>query len=358
MTNTTTETTFASALNTQRNGEPVIVPHIVGGKERFDGPRFEREDPIDSRRAVSGAHEAPDDLVQLAVDTSRAAQREWEKVPVATRAAHVRRGIDFLLEHTEDWALRLAVEIGKAHHPGVMEAKEVLQFLYKYPDYAELPGAFAEEDLESTDLLVESVLRPYGVFAVITPFNYPIALSAGPAIAAVLAGNGVVIKTAPEAPWSGQAAYELFGAMDLPTGLVNVVHGGDAPGRALVASDADGISFVGSAEAGAAILRQVAAGQYLRPVIAEMGGKNPVIVTDTADLEAAADGIVFSAFDLAGQKCSGVSRVLVTPGVRERLVDLVAQRAKDIQMDDPANPDAYAGPLVTKSAVEVIMEDA
>jgi 1-pyrroline-5-carboxylate dehydrogenase len=352
MTNPTTETTFASALAAHRSGEPIIVPHVVGGQKRFDGALFEREDPSDPRRIVTGAHEAPDDLVQLAVDTSRAAQREWERVPVAKRAGHVRRGIDYLIEHTEDWTLRIALEIGKAHHPGVMEAKEVLQFLYKYPDYAELPGAFEEEDLEATDLLVESVLRPYGVFAIITPFNYPIALAAGPAIAAVLAGNGVVIKTAPEAPWSGQAAYELFEAMGLPTGLVNVVHGGDGPGRALVASDADGISFVGSAEAGASIVRQVAAGPYLRPVIAEMGGKNPVIVTDTADLEAAADGIAFSAFDVAGQKCSGVSRVLVTPGVRERLTQLVAQRAKDIQMDDPANPDAYAGPLVSKSAVE------
>ncbi len=352
MTDTVTAQVFAAALAERRSGEAIVVPHVIGGKEYFDGQLIEREDPTDPTRIISACHDAPTDLVQLAVDTSRAAQREWQDVPLAERAARVRRGIDYITEHTTDWAVRIALEIGKAEGPARAEAAETQQFARLYPDFAELPGAFAEDQLEAIEFPLEAVLRPYGVFAAITPFNYPIALSAGPGIAAVLAGNGVVIKTSHLAPWSGQAAYELFEAMDLPTGLVNVVHGGDEPGKALVASDVDGISFVGSAEAGSAIMQQVAAGPYTRPVIAEMGGKNPVIVTDTADLEAAADGIVFSAFDLAGQKCSALSRVLVTPGAHDRLVELVAERAKDIRMGDPADPDSYAGPLINAEAVQ------
>ncbi|WNG87521.1 aldehyde dehydrogenase family protein [Mycobacterium sp. ITM-2016-00317] len=352
MTDTVSKGTFAAALDERRNSDPVIVPHVIAGKHYLDGPLIEREDPTDPTRVVTGCHDAPAELVQLAVDTSRAAQREWETVPLAERAARVRRGIDYIIANTEDWALRIALEIGKAEGPARAEAAETLEFARHYPDFADAPGAWSEDQLTATDLAVESVLRPYGVFAAITPFNYPIALSAGPGIAAVLAGNGVVIKTSHQAPWSGQAAYELFEAMDLPTGLVNVVHGADEPGKALVASDVDGISFVGSAEAGASIIRQVAAGPYMRPVIAEMGGKNPVIVTDTADLEAAADGIVFSAFDLAGQKCSALSRVLVTPGAHDRLVALVAERAKDVHMGDPADPNSYAGPLISAEAVQ------
>ncbi len=343
---------FAAALTARRSAEPVTVPHIVGGEKRFDGPRFEREDPNDARRIVSAAHEAPDELVRLAVDTSRAAQREWARVPLAERIAHVRRGIDYIVEHADDWALRNALENGKAHGPAYGEVNEVLAFLKVYPDYSELPAAFSEDRLDPTELLVESVLRPYGVFGIITPFNFPLALSAGPGIAAVLAGNGVVIKSSPETPMCCQATYEMFEAMGLPTGLVNIVHGGDAPGKALVASDVDGLSFVGSAEAGAAILRQVAAGPYLKPVIAEMGGKNPVIVTDTADLEAAAEGIAFSSYDVAGQKCNGVSRVLVTPGAREKLTELLVARAAEIVVDDPTNADAFSGPMVSKSSVQ------
>jgi 1-pyrroline-5-carboxylate dehydrogenase len=349
---TTTETTFAAALTNRRNAAPVIVPHVVGGQQRFDGPLITREDPTNPVNVVSGCHDAPAELVKLAVDTSRAAQREWELVPLAERADRVRRGIDYAIGHLEDWTLRLALEIGKTEGPAKAEALETLEFVRQYPDYAELPGAFEDERPEAGGLANQSVLRPYGVFAVITPFNYPIALAAGPAIAAVLAGNGAVVKTAHHAPWSGQAVYEMFEAMDLPTGLVNIIHGADEPGKALVASDADGISFVGSAEAGASILRQVASGPYFRPVIAEMGGKNPVIVTDSADLEIAADGIVFSGFDLAGQKCSALSRVLVTPGAHDRLVQLVTERAQAVRMGDPADPDSYAGPLVSSDAVE------
>ncbi|WNG87541.1 aldehyde dehydrogenase family protein [Mycobacterium sp. ITM-2016-00317] len=349
---TTTQQTYAAALTELRNADPTIVPHVIGGKEYFDGALIEREDPCDPRRIVSGCHEAPAELVQLAVDTSRAAQREWARVPVAERAARVRRAIDHAIEHRDEFALRLSLELGKSYAAAVGEVEETLQFLRIYPDMVEQPHAFEDEVLQPAALPAQSLLRPYGVFAIITPFNYPIPLAAGPAIAAVLAGNGAVIKSDQHAPWAVQAAYELFAAMDLPTGLVNIVHGGDAAGKALVAADVDGISFVGSAEAGASIMRQVAAGPYMRPVIAEMGGKNPVIVTDTADLELAADGIIFSSFDVAGQKCSGLSRVLVTPGVRARLTELVVERAAAVKYADPTHPDAYAGPLVNKEAVD------
>lgn len=361
MTDTTTDTTFAVNLAALRSGDPVIVPHIIGGEEYLDGPLLLREDPVNPASTVSGCHDAPTTLVKLAVETSRAAQREWETWPLAERIDHIRRGIDYVLGRSDDWAARLALEVGKPEAPARAEVLETLEFLRQYPDYVAQPGSWEDERVGAAPFANKSVLRPYGVFAVITPFNYPIALAAGPAIAALLAGNGAVVKTAHHAPWSGQAVYELFAAMDLPTGLVNVIHGADEPGRALVDSDVDGISFVGSAEVGASIIRQVAAGPFLRPVIAEMGGKNPVIVTDSADLEAAADGIVFSGFDLTGQKCSALSRVLVTPGAHDRLVEMVNERAQTVRMADPADPEANSGPLINRDAVkryERVLSDA
>jgi len=199
----------------------------------------------------------------------------------------------------------------------------------------------------------ETILRPYGVFGVITPFNYPIALAAGLSIGAVIAGNGLVIKTAEHGPWSGQAVYELFSSMDLPDGLVNVVHGGPAVGQALVNSDVDGIGFTGSAAVGHSIIRQFAEGPFVKPVIAEMGGKNPVIVTDGADLDTAVQGIVYSGYDLAGQKCSSGSRVLATPGAYEKVVDLVGKRVRQLHFGDTIEgASVFAGPVTAGAAVE------
>ncbi|MEU7488126.1 aldehyde dehydrogenase family protein [Streptomyces sp. NPDC042319] len=342
---------FATEVAKRRTGAHVVVPHVVGGKERFDGELITREDPGHPSLTISGCHDAPAGLVQLAVETSRAAQREWAKVPLHTRIEHVRRAIDYVTDAAEEWAVRTALEVGKTYAGARAEGLEVRDILRCYTEYAARPGAFEDERADDpAGFANDSVLRPYGVFGVITPFNFPIVQAAGPTIGALIAGNGVVIKTSHQGPWSGHAVYEMCQAMDLPTGLVNIIHGADEPGKALVAADIDGISFTGSVAVGKSIMRTFTEGPYARPVIAEMGGKNPVIVTDTADLEAAADGIVFSAFDLGGQKCSALSRVLVTPGVHDRLVELVTERTNRIVVADPTDAEAFVGPVVSPEA--------
>lgn len=346
------QSAFAARITAQRQASPVIVPHIVNGVEHFDGPLLEREDPSAPGTIVSGCHDAPAALVQEAVAASRAAQKQWAKVPLAERIERVRRAIPFIEEHIEDWAVRVAIEVGKPYAAARAEGAEVLDILHQYTEYAGAPGAFEDERTpDPAGLAADSVLKPYGVFGTITPFNYPIVQAASPVIAGLLAGNGVVVKTSHHGPWSGHAVAEFTAHMDLPTGLVNVIHGADDPGRALVASDIDGICFTGSVGVGQSIVREFADGPFYRPVIAEMGGKNPVIVTDTADLELAADGIVFSAFDLSGQKCSALSRVLVTPGAHERLAGLIADRVAALRMTDPTQPDAFGGPVVSPEAV-------
>jgi 1-pyrroline-5-carboxylate dehydrogenase len=346
------QSAFAARIIAQRESSPVIVPHVVDGVERFDGPLLEREDPSAPGTIVSGCHDAPDDLVRAAVAASRTAQKQWAKVPLAQRIERVRRAIPFIEEHIDDWAIRVAVEVGKPYAAARAEGAEVLDILRQYTAYASAPGAFEDERTsDPSGLAGDSVLKPYGVFGVITPFNYPLVQAASPVIAGVLAGNGVVVKTSHHGAWSGHAVHEFCEQMDLPTGLVNVVHGADGPGRALVASDIDGVCFTGSVGVGQSILRQFASGPYFRPVIAEMGGKNPIIVTDTADLELAAEGIVFSAFDLSGQKCSALSRVLVTPGAHAQLAKLIAERVSALRMTDPTHPEAFGGPVVSPEAL-------
>lgn len=343
---------FAEALGACRASSPAIVPHVVDGEELFDGPSLKREDPSQPSCIVSICHDAPTDLVRRAVAASRKAQRSWARLPLLERADRVRAALSYVEGRAEEWAVRVALEVGKPYVPAVAEIVEVAEILRFYTEYVRRPGAFEDErGADPSGLVNASVLRPYGVFGVITPFNYPMVQAAGPTIAALLAGNGVVVKTSHHGPWSGHAVYEMCAAMDLPQGLVNIVHGRDEPGRALVASDVDGISFTGSVAVGNSIIRQLQTGPYPRPVIAEMGGKNPVVVTQTADLEAAADGIVFSAFDLSGQKCSALSRVLVDAAVHDRLVGLVEERAARFVVGDPSRADSGAGPLVDPEAL-------
>ncbi|GAA0319566.1 aldehyde dehydrogenase family protein [Kineococcus aurantiacus] len=347
-----TQEAFAAAVAQQRAAEHPTVPHVVDGEELFTGALLRREDPSHPGLTVSACHDAPAELVTRAIAASRRAQREWRRVPLAERVERVRRAIPFVEARLDEWAVRVALETGKPHAGARGEGAEVLEILRFYTRYAAAPKSF--EDVRETDpsgAANDSVLKPYGVFGVITPFNYPIVQAAGPTVGALLAGNGVVIKTSHHGPWSGHAVHELCQAMDLPTGLVNVVHGADEPGRALAASDVDGISFTGSVAVGQSIVRAFAASAYYRPVIAEMGGKNPVVVTDTADLELAADGIVFSAFDLSGQKCSALSRVLVTPGARDRLVDLVEDRVRELKASDPIDADAFSGPVISTESI-------
>ena len=345
---------FIADVARQRASDTVIVPNVVGGVEHLEGRLFFREDPNYPDRHVTGAHGASAELVNEAVATARVAQREWERVPPAERAARVGAGVSFVAAHKQDWATRLAVETGKSINAIEAEVDEVRGFLDIYSSLGADPGAFVDDlNGSSAEMASETILRPYGVFGVITPFNYPIALAAGLSIGAVIAGNGLVIKTAEHGPWSGQAVYELFSSMDLPDGLVNVVHGGPAVGQALVNSDVDGIGFTGSAAVGHSIIRQFAEGPFVKPVIAEMGGKNPVIVTDGADLDTAVQGIVYSGYDLAGQKCSSGSRVLATPGAYEKVVDLVGKRVRQLHFGDTIEgASVFAGPVTAGAAVE------
>ncbi|MER6977625.1 aldehyde dehydrogenase family protein [Streptomyces carpinensis] len=344
---------FVANVTERRKGAHPTVPHIIAGVEYYDGPLIERRDPSHPDVIVSACHDAPDELVHKAVEASRKAQKEWARVPLAERIERVSRAIPYIEAHIEEWAVRVALEIAKPYAGSRAEGAEVLDIAKFSTKYASAPGAF--EDARETDpagFANDSVLRPYGVFGMVTPFNYPIVQAAGPTIAALIAGNGMVVKTAADGPWSGHAVYEFCEVMNLPVGLVNIIHGADGPGRALVASDLDGICFTGSVAVGRSIIRDYAAGPYSRPVIAEMGGKNPVIVTDDADLEEAAKGIVFSAFDMSGQKCSALSRVLVTQGAHDRLVELVSERVKELKNGDPIDPTVFAGPVVSPEAVD------
>ncbi|MCK4725435.1 MAG: aldehyde dehydrogenase family protein, partial [Anaerolineales bacterium] len=198
----------------------------------------------------------------------------------------------------------------------------------------------------------KSVLRPYGVWLVISPFNFPGALTGGPSGAALAAGNTIVMKPATDTPFTVRLLAECFRDAGLPEGVFNYVTGpGRTLGQALIESpEVDGVTFTGSYDVGMNIYRTFAQGQYVRPTILELGGKNPVIVSRNADLERAAIGIVRSAFGLQGQKCSACSRAFIEEPVYDALVEKIVALTQKLKIGDPTAQDVYLGPVVNQAS--------
>jgi len=196
-----------------------------------------------------------------------------------------------------------------------------------------------------------SVLRAYGVWLVISPFNFPFALTGGPAGAALVTGNTVIIKPATDTAWIVRLLVECFRDAGLPEGVVNFVTGpGSTLGQALVTCAVDGVTFTGSFDVGARIFRDFSGCNWVRPILLELGGKNAVIVSRHADLERAALGIVRSAFGLQGQKCSAASRVFIEAPVYDELTDRLKALTGKLTIGDPTERAIYLGPVINEAA--------
>jgi 1-pyrroline-5-carboxylate dehydrogenase len=344
---------FEEALARARAGRPEPLTHLVDGREVADGELFERADPCDPARVVSRAHNASPQVVARAVAAARAAQPCWAATPLAERIAVLRRMAKLIGERTVEYGAIVSAETGKVRLESVPEVQEGVDLIEAYCGHMEandgyvIPLGQLSDDERNT-----SVMLPYGVFAVICPFNFPFALAVGMSSGALVTGNTVVMKPAEETPWSTGVIAELAVEAGLPPGVLNLVQGDDATGRALVDAGVDGVAFTGSAEAGHAIAQRLHGTRPLRPLIVEMGGKNPAIVTARADLDIAAAGIVRSAYGLSGQKCSSCSRVVVERAVHDELVERIAAGARELALGDPADPATSLGPVAGSGATE------
>jgi 1-pyrroline-5-carboxylate dehydrogenase len=195
-----------------------------------------------------------------------------------------------------------------------------------------------------------TVLKPYGTFAVIAPFNFPVALSAAMMTGALLGGNTVVFKPAPESAFTGALLADAFEAAGLPEGAVNVLAGEPAGAMLVEHPGIDGIVFTGSHAVGMEILRKAASGPFARPVIAEMGGKNPAYVARSADPALAAEGVMRSAFGLQGQKCSACAVAYVHESVSESFMSALMERSRALPLGDTRRRDVTIGPVIDEAA--------
>lgn len=344
---------FEGALSALREDGAPPLGNVVGGHALDEGPIFQRNDPSRASHVASRAHAATPQLLEDAMEAARAGASAWRAVGHEERCDRLIRVSDAIAARQVEIAATISLETGKTRQEALAEAQEGVDLFRVYAESVRENDGFVRRQgaLDSSESNT-SVLKPYGVFAVISPFNFPFALAINMASAALFAGNAVILKPSEEAPRSAALIAELVDAAELPPGAFNVLHGGPEVGRALVASTVDGVAFTGSAAVGLEIARAMTAGQYVRPALAEMGGKNPTIVAASADLDSAVEGVGRAAYGLSGQKCSACSRAIVDGAVYDEFVERLAAWADNLAVGDALDPETFLGPVINARAVE------
>ena len=344
-------TAFEEGLQVAKSWLGATIPARVGTAERTSGPTFDVTSPGDLSVRLCTAHEATATDVDDAV--AAAAASNWRHTPWPERVAVLRRAADLISDRSAELAALMSMEVGKNRLEALGDVEESAVFFRYYGAQVEENNGFDRPMERLSDAeITSSVLRPYGVWAVIVPFNYPMALAAGPTAAALVAGNTVLIKPSPQGTFSAAKLHECLLEAGVPADAVHLLPGGDDVGKQLVGHPGvDGLTFTGSYEVGMQIERSFST-DFPKPLVAEMGGKNPTVVSRHADVAAAALGVARSAFGLSGQKCSACSRVYVERAVHEEFLEALADRAEALVVGEPTARNTYLGPVIDAGAVQ------
>ncbi len=353
---------FEQALARVREQMGQRYPMVIAGREEGASTEFSATCPADPSRVVGRFPSGDSTAAVRALEAADAAFPAWSQVRARERADYLFRAANEVRRRRLELAAWMVFEVGKSWAEADGEVAECVDLIDYYArrmvaldgsqttTLATLPG-------ESTDFFY----IPLGAGAVISPWNFPMALTFGMASAAIVAGNTVVIKPASTSPTSVHQLARAFEAAGLPSGVMNIVTGpGGLIGDTLVDHPRTRfVAFTGSMEIGVRIHERAAKvhpGQiWIKRTVLEMGGKNAVIVAGDADLDAAAEGVVASAFGFQGQKCSAGSRAIIDQAVYDEFVPLILERAAKLRVGDPIDPEVTVGPVITASARDAIL---
>jgi RHH-type proline utilization regulon transcriptional repressor/proline dehydrogenase/delta 1-pyrroline-5-carboxylate dehydrogenase len=329
---------------------------IIGGEEK-DGETRECRSPGDLSRVVGTATDADAALAKRAVDVASAAQPEWDRVPAAARARMLRDAADRLEREIARFVAICVAEAGKTVPDSIAEVREAVDFLRYYAARAEsdfgrplaLPGPTGESN--------RLALRGRGVFACISPWNFPLAIFTGQVSAALAAGNSVIAKPAEQTPLVAAAMVRLLHASGIPGDVLHFVPGrGSRIGPALTGDPrVAGVAFTGSTETARLINRSLAARDGPLPVlIAETGGQNAMLVDSSALPEQVVNDAVTSAFNAAGQRCSALRVLFVQEDIAPRVLELLAGVMDTLAIGDPALLTTDIGPVIDEDALATL----
>ena len=329
-------------------------PLFIGGEPVYsEDAVIEDVSPIDTQRVLGYFQSAEPEHVDMAVESARSAARGWRSMPWQRRVEILREAANGIRRRKFELGALMSLEVGKNRMESMGDAEESADLIDYYCQQMVDANGFVQTMNSITPVETNTdVLRPYGVFACVAPFNFPAALGFGMSSAALVAGNTVVFKPATDTPWTGLKLYEIYTEAGVPAGVFNYVTGrGSKIGDRLALHEGiDGVVFTGSKAVGMRIYHGLSQ-NWIRPCLVELGGKNPTIVMDSADLDAAAEGVWRSAWGLQNQKCSACSRVYVHRDVAEAFTARLIARTEKVAIGDPTQPEVFFGPLINAKAV-------
>ena len=347
---------FDAALLKLKEGLGREYPMIIDNKDVFADEKYERRSPVNTDWVLAVMQKGSEQHAHQALAAARQAFPGWSHTPWQERVRHLRKVADLIDQRMFEMGPAMALEVGKNRMECLGDIAETADLIRYSCSQMEANAGYivkmGKDPLVGYDATNISVLRPYGVWLVVSPFNFPFALTGGPSGAALVAGNTLVIKPATDTAWTVRLLAECFRDAGLPKGVCNFVTGpGRTLGQALVNSpEVDGVTFTGSFDVGMQMFQDYARGKYVRPIILELGGKNPTIVSRHADLERATAGIIRSAFGLQGQKCSAASRIFIEEPVYDDLVGMLKDATEKLTIGDPTERANFLGPVINQSS--------
>ena len=346
---------FSEALKSVRKKFPISAPLVIGQAEVEAGSSISSLNPNDPGETIGVAASAGAAEAERAMGAAKAAFREWRDVPREARAEHLFKAAEAARKQRCELAALEVFEAGKTWSEADGDVCEAIDFLEYYGrEMIRLgtPRRMGRAPGEASYLFYE----PRGVATVIAPWNFPLAISMGMVSAAIVTGNAVIYKPSSDTPITGYMVSKLFQEAGLPSGVLNYLPGpGGEIGDLLVSHpDAALIAFTGSKEVGLRIVRLAGENPEQAPlvkrVVAEMGGKNAIIVDDDANLDEAVSEILHSAFAYQGQKCSACSRLILLEEIHDRFVDRLRAAAESLYLGPTEDPRSYMGAVISASA--------
>ena len=319
--------------------------------ESTSGETYQRVNPANPDEVLGEFQKGNSDDATRAIDAAQNAFETWSETPAPKRAAFLYKTAELLAEQKKELARTMTIEMGKTLMDSMADVQEAIDVAY----YAAAEGRRLlghTTPSEKQDKFAMAIRLPIGVAGLISPWNFPIAIPARKIFYALVCGNTAVLKPASDTPLCAIKLFELLKQAGLPRGVVNLVTGpGESVGITVVKDErVRVISFTGHKDTGATILREAG----IKRVNLELGGKNPIIVMDDADLTLAANGVLWGGYETTGQRCTAASRVIVHEKVKDTFEQLVLKQVRKLRIGNGLDPNTVVGPLVNKAAQDKV----
>src|SRR6266705_2795688 len=336
---------------------PTVFKNFINGEcmESASGLAFEDRNPANSRELIGMFPRSTAEDVDAAVRAAADAFESWRLVPAPKRAEMLYRAAETLVRRKEDLARDMTREMGKVLAEARGDVQEAMDMTYYMAgEGRRLFGQTTPSELPSKFAM--SARQPLGVCALITPWNFPMAIPSWKILPALVCGNTIVIKPAEDTPLSTYNFVSALSEAGVPPGVLNIVAGrGVEVGKALLAHEKVRLgSFTGSTEVGRIVGQSCAATDKICSL--EMGGKNVIMIMEDADLDLALEGVLWGAFGTTGQRCTATSRVVVHRKVAKKFTNMLADRAKRLRLGPGLNEKTDVGPVINRDASEKILE--